>query len=580
MQKYTSVPPAKQFTWLLSPLLFFVCWINTAAYAAVSPIPLLVEQCLSYRFPDKLFNDASDSDTLAVKLERDFLGFFNINDRIKYYRQFPLSYADRERLLQCQLFLADELALFFKSTQFQSIRFKLAESDNPAVQALSMRINRIAKSNESPKYKAQLHTAQAAFKQGVSSQSLSLNFTNDKCKLPQNIDATKANDFNDTLASYLIKQTDQQCRKQVWQAYQARASIKNKSSLDLIKGLRQQQANLDGFNDFVSEQLAEQWLSKPEAVAQFLRGQTQAISIAPWDLGLVLSKAKATSVEPVLAEQWIMQVATELQAFGITVTQINQKLYRAYLDRRLLGDIYITYANRVAVKPIRQQVVGQQFGQAELILKPELNSYQQQSAAINSIAKVITQFASGQPFYLYNTIGDTQDTAQIDTLWLQQYLKNQLLPELKSDSREAIVLQYAKQLQVFRAKVALNTYLASDSSLRFDLNRAFTQAFSAHWDNIKDAPYTFSAIVYEGPLYYQKIWQQALANYIYQSTKDCQNQKLVFDYLVVNESSNSIANILRLLLDEPLTHDSLIKRTQHAFNHQDQHPRRCTILRK
>ncbi|ABV87693.1 M3 family metallopeptidase [Shewanella pealeana] len=580
MQKYTSVPTVKQFTWLLSPLLFFVCWFNTAALAAVSPIPLLVEQCMAYRFPDKPFNHASDSRTLAVKLERDLIGFFNINDRIKYYRQFSLTYADRERLLQCQLYLADELALFFKSTQFQSIRFKLAESDNPDVQALAMRINRIANNTEAPKYKAQLHTAQAAFKQGVSSQSLSLNFANNSCKLPQNKDATKGADFNGSLASYLIKQPDQQCRKEVWQAYQARASIKNKSSLDLIKDLRQQQAKHYGFNDFASEQLDQQWLSNPSLVAEFLRVQTQQIGIAPWDLGFVLSKARSTSVEPVLAEQWLIQIAAKLEAFGIAVTPINERVYRAYLDGRLMGEIYLSHAKTIGVKRIRQLVVGQQFGQVELLLKPELDSYQQQSAVIESMAKIITQFASGQPFYLNNTIGETQDTAQIDTLWLQQYLQNQLMPKLAADSREAIVLKYAKQLQVFRAKVALNTYLAPGSLLKFDLHHAFTQAFSANWDNIKDAPYTFSAIVYEGPLYYQKIWQQALANVIYQSTKDCQNQKLVFDYLVVNESSNSIANILQLLFDGPLTNDSFIKRTQHALNHQDQHPRRCSLLRK
>ncbi|WP_299810207.1 M3 family metallopeptidase [uncultured Shewanella sp.] len=580
MQKYTSVPTAKQFTWLLSPLLLFVCWFNTAAYAAVSPIPLLVEQCLSYRFPNNSFNHASDSHTLAVKLERDLIGFFNINDRVKYYRQFPLSYADRERLLQCQLYLADELALFFKSTQFQLIRFKLAESDNPAVQALSMRINRIANNTETPKYKAQLHTAQAAFKQGISSQSLSLNFANNSCERPQNKGASKESDFNGSLASYLIRQPDQQCRKEVWQAYQARASIKNKSSLSLIKDLRQQQANRHGFTDFASEQLDQQWLSSPQSVAQFLQVQTQQIGIAPWDLGFVLSKANPTSVEPVLAEQWLMQIAAKLETFGIRLSPINETVYRVYLDGRLLGDIYLSQAKTIGVKPIRQLIVGQQFGQVELTLKPELNSYQQQTAVIDSMAKIMTQFASGHPFYLYNTIGETQDTAQIDALWLQQYLKKQLMPKLKPDSREAIVLQYAKQLQVFRAKVALNTYLAPDSLLKFDLNSAFKQAFAANWDNIKDAPYTFSAIVYEGPLYYQKIWQQALANYIYQSTEDCQNQKLVFDYLVVNESSNSIADILLQLLDEPLAIDSLIKRTQHAFNHQDQHPRRCTLLRK
>ncbi|MGS0681930.1 M3 family metallopeptidase [Shewanella sp. 125m-7] len=579
MQKYISVPTAKRIKWLLSPFLFVVCWFNTAAYAAVSPIPLLVEQCLAYEFPTQQLEKPSDSDTLAITLERELIGFFNINDRIKYYRQFPLSYADRELVLQCQLYLADELALFFKSAQFQSTRFTLAESQSPTVQALVMRINRLANNIEKPKDKAQLHTAQAAFKQGVSSQALSLNFANNNCKLSSDSDTNVAADFNGSLASYLIKQPNEQCRKQVWQAYQARASHKNNSSLDLIKNLRQQQAELNGFRDHSHEQIQQQWLSSPELVGQFLESQTQAIAIAPWNVGLTLAKAKSTTVEPIASSLWLQQIIKQLDVFSISVIAVNDIVHRVYLEGRLLGDIYLSKGTRTQVKLIRQLVVGQQFGQAELSLKPELSSYQQQSAVITAIAKIITQFASSQAFYLSNTISDTQDTATIDTLWLQLYLRDKLLPTLATDSREALVQQYATQLKIFRAKVAINTYLNDNSEQLFDLKTAFSRAFSADWNNISDAPYTFSAIVYEGPLYYQKVWQPALANSIYQSTKDCQNQKLVFDYLVVNESASNIATILQRLLGEPIAKDSLIQRTQHAFNHQDQHPRRCTLLR-
>ncbi|MCG9730889.1 M3 family metallopeptidase [Shewanella sp. Isolate13] len=588
MQKYTSVPATHKISGLLTVLIVITCWFSTAAHAAVSPIPLLVEQCLSYQLPtlptaSVQHRKSQTSDIQAIELERDLIGFFNINDRIKYYRQFPLNYGDRELLLQCQLYLADELALFFNSAKFQSIQFGLAGSDEPSVNALAMRLSRLAKNSDSPNYKAQLHTAQAAFKQGISSQSLSLNFLNEQCKLTDDdadSDKTSTIDFNGSLASYLIKQPNETCRQQVWQAYQARASSRNKAPLTRILDLRQQQARQVGFLDYSHQQLHEQWLSTPESVAQFLNGQTQAIDIAPWNLGPTLSQAQPTKVNPISAKLWLQQIATELETFAIAITPVNDKLYRVWLEGRLLGDIYITLSTKTQVKAIRQQVVGQQFGQIELELKAELKTYQQQSEVIDALARIISQFASGQKYYLANTIGETQDTAQIDTFWLQQYLKGKLLPALKQDSREALLQQYAWQLKVFRAKVALNTYLASDSPLKFNLESAFTEAFGARWENINDAPYTYSAIAYEGPVYYQSLWQKALANYIYQSTKDCQNQKLVFDYLVVNESSNKLADRLQLLLGEPITNDSLIKRTQHAFNHQDQHPRRCTLLRK
>ncbi|GIU35326.1 M3 family metallopeptidase [Shewanella schlegeliana] len=586
MQKYTSVLATRKFNSLLAAIVVIACWFNTAAHAAVSPIPLLVEQCLSYQFPTALSDSSLErekqaSDIQAIELERELIGFFNINDRIKYYRQFPLNYGDRELLLQCQLYLADELALFFNSAKFQSIQFALAGSDDPSVKSLAMRLNRLAKNTDAPNYKAQLHTAQAAFKQGVSSQSLSLNFLNEQCKLgSNNDDNTSTVDFNDSLASYLIKQPDETCRQQVWQAYQARASSRNETPLARILDLRQQQAKQASFTDYSHQQLHQQWLSTPKLVAQFLNSQTQAINIAPWNLGLALSQAEPVKVNTVSSKRWLQEITTELEAFAIAITPVNDKLYRVWLDGRLLGDIYITLGAKNQAKPIRKQVVGQQFGQFELILKPELKTYQQQATLVDAVAGIISQLASGQRFYLANTIGETQDTAQIDTLWLQQYLKGQLLPDLKQDSREALLQQYALQLQVFRAKVALNTYLASDSPLKFNLETAFSEAFGTSWDNIHDAPYTYSAIAFEGPVYYQSLWQKALANYIYQSTKDCQNQKLVFDYLVVNESSSKLANTLQLLLGEPITNDSLIKRTQYAFNHQDQHPRRCTLLHK
>ncbi|ABZ76476.1 response regulator receiver protein [Shewanella halifaxensis HAW-EB4] len=579
MQKYISVLTAKQAKWFLSSFFIVISWFNTAAHAAVSPIPLLVEQCLSYSFPTKPFDNSTESDTQAVILERNLIGFFNLNDRIKYYRQFPLSYADRELLLQCQLYLADGLALFFNSAKFQSIQFGLADSDDPRIKALALRLSRLAKNTNAPKYKAQLHTAQAAFKQGVSSQSLSLNFLNDQCQLNDNNEESTV-DFNGSLASYLIKQPSQSCRQLVWQAYQTRASSHNKAPLARIVDLRQQRARQAGFLDYSHQQLHEQWLSTPELVAQFLNAQTQAINIAPWNLGIALSQAQPAKVKSISSKLWLQKIATELETFAIAISPVNDNVYRVWLGGRLLGDIYLTEGKKIQIKPIRQLVVGQQFGQFELMLKPELNRYQQQSALIDAVASIIVQLASGQKFYLPNTIGETKDTAKIDTFWLQLYLKDQLMPALKQDNREAILQQYAKQLQVFRAKVALNSYLADNSPIRFDLNQAFTQAFGAQWDQIEDAAYTFSAIVFEGPLYYQKSWQKALANYIYQSTKDCQNQKLVFDYLVVNEPANDIASILQQLLGEPVTNDSLIKRTQHGFNPQDQHPRRCTILRQ
>ena len=580
MQKYILVLPAKLKIHLVGLFIVLTSLVNTAANAAVSPIPLLVEQCLRFDFPTLAIDPSLDSKTNAITLERQLIGFFNINDRIKYYRHFPLSYADREQLLQCQLYLADELAIYLNSVPFQSLQFSFAKNQQPQISALLTRINYLSNNSMSPTHKAQLHTAQAAFKQEISSQALSLNITDSSCQISEPGTASAPRDFNGTLASYLIKQDDEQCRKRVWQAYQSRASGKNKLALTTIEQLRQQQAIQAGFANYSEYRLQRQMLHSPKLVEQFLLSQTDNIAIAPWNIGSELANAPSTKVSKINSIQWLVLLEKELLAFEIRFDWINNKIIRVWHRNRLLGDIYLSESNKIAVKPIRQLVVGQQFGQIELSFPTELAKYQQQKQAIKAISTAITKLAKGQQFYLLNTISQTDDSSNLDALWLQHWLADRLLPQPMDGSREAILQLYSKQLYVFRAKIAVNLYKARQLKNQFDPHQQFYLSFGKFWDKTEDAPYTFSAIVYQGPLYYQKLWQQEIAEYIYQSTKNCQDQAVVFDTLVVNEASNSIETVLNMLLGSPVTADSLIKRIQHAFDAQNKHPSSCTFLRQ
>ncbi|MFT5788926.1 MAG: actin-related protein [Shewanella sp.] len=554
--------------------------VHTAASAAVSPIPLLVEQCLRYNFPTHAIDPALDSNTNAITLERQLIGFFNINDRIKYYRQYPLSYSDRELVLQCQLYLADELALFLDSSPFQTLQFSFANNDNQQVTALLKRINQLSNGSQSPVYKAQLHTAQAAFKQQISSQALSLNIQDKTCELSHNTADETENSFNGSLASYLIKQPDEQCRKRVWQAYQSRASTKNRTALDTIKALRHQQALQAGFADYSQFKLDEQMLHSSEIVEQFLLSQTHNIAIAPWDLGRALASAPSSAVIAINSSQWLALAAKELETLAIRFEWINEKSIRVWHKQRLLGDIYLTENKKIAVKPIRQLVVGQQFGQIELSLPAKLTRYQQQRQAVKVVATAIKKLSKGHQFYLLNTLGETADSSNIDALWIEYWLLDKLLKAPEQGSREAILQRYSEQLAVFRSKIAINLYRADSTSLQLDHHQQFNLSFGKYWAKTEDAPFTFSAIVYQGPLYYQKLWQQNVANYIFQSTQGCQDQTAIFDTLVVNEPADSIEVILQKLLGSPITAVPLIKRIQYAFDAQNKYPSRCTFLQQ
>lgn len=119
MQK--SILTASLFGWCLSTL--------GAAYAAPSPVPLLVEQCLRQPNIDLAGAFASyartrnlSALTLADKvlvLEQQTIGLNNVNDRLTYYRGLPLSGDERQGLLQCQLRLADTLSHLLNQAEFR-----------------------------------------------------------------------------------------------------------------------------------------------------------------------------------------------------------------------------------------------------------------------------------------------------------------------------------------------------------------------------------------------------------------------------------------------------------------------------
>lgn len=177
MQK--SILTASLFGWCLSTL--------GAAYAAPSPVPLLVEQCLRQPNIDLAGAFASyartrnlSALTLADKvlvLEQQTIGLNNVNDRLTYYRGLPLSGDERQGLLQCQLRLADTLSHLLNQAEFSQLAFELtqaaSENDDAANQEqvlLGEQLTALLRQHLSIMDKAKLHTAQASIRQGLGNQ--------------------------------------------------------------------------------------------------------------------------------------------------------------------------------------------------------------------------------------------------------------------------------------------------------------------------------------------------------------------------------------------------------------------------
>ncbi|MCU8003099.1 MULTISPECIES: M3 family metallopeptidase [unclassified Shewanella] len=599
---------------LLVSLFGLSLYVTNATYAAPSPVPLLVEQCLRLPSIDlaTVFANArltASELTLAQRaliFEQQMLGLNNINDRLNYYRGFNLPSEEREGLLQCQLHLADTLSQLLSQTELSQLAYALAQGNAEQI-LLSQQLKQLLQQHWSAEEKAKLHTAQASIGQGLGSQQFSLAFNDSQCQ-PEvtqqhhlhtkedksdepKPDSSKESDFSGTIVSYLLTQENTVCRQNVWQAYQARASETNQTALERIAEQRQQAATTAGFTDYSALALSSQHLSSPELVKAFLDSQTQDLQVAPWDIGRTLSQQASAKGPTWQTSDVLSRSFTFLQVFGLqfeTIATANAEktptvpnrphIIRAYHQQRLLGEIYVAYNQNPQQgsqqQTLRQSVLGQQFGQQALDLKPQLSNYKDIEQLTESIAEAVTSLAKASHFYLNNAMGQSQDSYFVASLWLAEVLRHQLFPQFEHtylQERETLAKAYSKQLKVFRAKVAVNFYQNSSAQVYPDLGAEFNASFGQDWPQTQDYPYSFNAIANEGPLYYQSLWQASLAQLIAQSTFNCQDKLKLFNVLVINEDALSFSDQLKAVIGAPVDSAALIQRISNstASEHAD-----------
>lgn len=583
---------------------------STAAKAAVSPLPLLVEQCLQLRSPIELVKTHSiqidltknsvTADNAAIvnqafSLEAALLSLFNIKDRLQYYKSHTLSPLYQESVVQCQLHLADLMSDSLTSAWLYKFVRRIEQHSlqlEPEIQQLGLRLRSLQDNHLHLTDKSKLHTAQATVKQGLRTQNLTLQFNEGNCQLQQPKSErystageqqntnTNINNFNLTIAAYLIKQTDPVCQKRVWQAYQSRAKSKNKQALKRIEKIKSKQALNKGYVDFSSFELHDQYLSTPQMVKLFLNSQTQQISSPPWALGRQLANSEKTITRQITSSNLLAHVQQKAEELAFKFEVVSADMHRVWHQGRLLGDIYVGTASRTKSYVLRSPILGRQYGQIHFSVKPSYQTLSSKQFFISEYASALAALSSSSRFYLNNTLGETQDTSSIGQRWLSLFLSEDIVPALTVNSREHTIDVFSKQLKVFRSKVALNFY--SSISPYKNLNDEFIASFSQAWDLYEDYPYNFYAIVTTGPLYYQDIWQNQLANYIFLATKHCKNQSEVYNILQVNEGSQPFKQRLSSLIGEPVDAQSLIKRIQDGFsfsqnNTQNQHDLACTI---
>ncbi|MCE9687713.1 M2 family metallopeptidase [Shewanella sp. AS16] len=592
---------------ILAAVLYFS--LPAVAQATSTPISLLVEQCLQLSQELPSVAPGADPDRLALAFERQTLALNNVNDRLNYYRGYRLTPDDSQALLQCQLFLADTLQGLLASHELTDLSLALAEGDRTQ-RRLAKHLALLQQQSWPRERKSQLHTAQTGIKQNLDSQDLSLVIAAEQCQLPSPVPSSPAPEMASTseppaadappmskqvskqankpsldvsIAAYLMHQSDDLCRFRVWQAYQTRATERNRQAFERILALSASQAEEAGFSDFSTYRLAGQQLHTPELVKAFLDGQTRQLTLSPWDLGRALAtapKANTAGLQESTAQALLEQSFEAMSALGLSFEPVAERLIRVWHRGRLLGELFLApdahQQGTNSYRLMRQGVLGQQFGQGSLSLKPSLSSPRDRRAALAAIAQAVTALGKSGHAYLLNAQGSSQDSNHVPALWLQYYLEAALgLSAPAEPSREALALSYSEQLNVFRAKVALSSYQADTAKSYPDLAAQFSASFAANWPSVEDYPYSFSAIAFEGPLYYQRLWQPALAKLIYAETKECLEPARVFAILTINEPGLSLEQQLGSLMGEPVDPASLIRRVNHVSANQNSQPGAC-----
>ena len=542
----------------------------SVAAQAASPITLLSKQCIDYQVSLSQAQTSDSPQDASVRLERELLGLFNLKDSVRFYRHYPLNAQDKEALLQCQLHLADEFERLAKDPWLKTQSRQWARSQVSDLRQLGRRLTQQIAEQIDQVQKAKIHTAQASIAHGLRQKDLSLIIGESRCRLDDEAKSDEAKSkepqaqaFDNSIASYLIHQPDEACKRQIWQAYQTRAKQKNLAAMSLILETKQAIAEEHDALDYASWALRHQQLASPEQVKQYLDSQTQ-IAPAPWRLGAVLADLAKVEVRPLSGRQLLRDIQGELEPFGLQFETINADMLRLWHQGRLLGDIFLSQAathrgGKTQLSPLRQSVVGQQFGQLTLTLPDELDDYRGQEQLIIAAADMVSRLLAGGRYYLNNTLGDDQAIA---SLWLSHYLSKRLLPQLPRDSREARLKASASQLKVFRSKLALWAYQAPEHRLYRDLNQEFALSFGEPWPEADDALFSFTGAVTQGPLYYLSLWHQSLAEQILSDThlKD----KAVFELLLINEQQLSLDEQLNLIFGSAQSVATILERSQHV----------------
>lgn len=573
------------------------------AFAVANPLSLFVDQCLQFDAKSQVAipNAWKSSSTTPyptltqsvslnelVEFESSLLSLNNLNDRNNYYRRLTQQTEYQQNLLMCQIHLADELSWLLNQIDQQLLqadkaRFKLSPPQQPYFWYLTS-IQQLKNAQLNVDIKSMLHGLQTSIEYHLRQQYLFE--ANAECALDtssNNISTTSQN-----VARYLLLQPKSSCRQQAWLAYQGRAKEVNQTNLLTIHKIKTKQAKDNGFADSAEFQLKNSGLTV-EQLSQFLNSQTENIQVTPWDLPHALKKQPKIETEIQTTAHFIATVFERLSLFSLNFERLptsasTTDIYRVWHKKRLLGEVFLDIHTSEATQPvnvdyftIKQSVVGQQLGQYALNVPFELTKVKQYEDLVFALSDIVNQLAKGSPFYYVNQQNISPLNQQLGTYWLATWLTSNLKLDHQQHPRAKLINSFKKQQQVFRSKVALLFYQQQDLSiftlhqpiLNQILSQSFEDSFGVPYLSASDSIFSYLAIANQGISYYLLLWQQTLAQLIYNESLSSSQAKAVFDVIVVNQHHQSLYDQLSAVFKQPMDFEHLLWRINYVGTKQE-----------
>ena len=548
----------------MQKLILTLALLVSSAAAPASPISMLVQQCRSlpvYEYTNKVSHDGIDNE-LTV-LEDWLISLFNFTDRVKYLTQ-NANAEQKQQLLLCQVYLGDLLEHWINTPQTQTFIDVTKQSAHSHIKELASKIDELQTQQLTAEMKAQLYTAQAAYRHSLRQPSMQLKVPY-RCQIKSlhhdKQGADKQHVIDVSIARYLLNQNNANCRAEVWQAYQKRASVLRAKALETIEKIWQKQATKAGYQDYSRMILADQFIESPDKAMAFLNSQTHNIKIAPWDIGPQLKSLAVSDFEPLSASGLVHLLQPALSELGLTLEQPTGQSYRLWHQQRLLGEWHLIFGNKSKSSTLRHPVIGRQFGTVMLSTPEVIANAKQLHSFIQQLSATIVILSTGQPHYL---LSSNTETKQIASDWLANWLHwqmQQVLPQ-PNDLRFELMQTYRQQLRVFRAKLAL-THAGSQTISEQTVAAWFQQSFGTTWPNAIDALNGFTALVEVGPSYYRSLWYSVIASLIFEQSQCCISAKQVFNTVVINHPYRSLPAQLNQVFGDQVDADYILERIRH-----------------